>query len=572
MAEDLLKLLANPTNQAILTLLRVEPTYPRKIGDLLSLAETEVARRLRTMEAAGLVESGWKYIGKNVKLYSLRNDAFTLAVTPEGIRLAASDGEEMATVNPFPMQVPEPVHAIGRAEERRRILKGDVVLVTGIPGIGKTSLVADVVTQASPPGTLFWHTFRGVESMDWLANRLGVFLAQHGDRDLLDMVESDAPLPDRRAGLLAALKGAKQCIVLEDLHRVGDPTVQELLTDAANQGTAGKLVLTSREQIPHNPAAGHIEAIGLQGIGDGDVQALFAAHEVDLPEGLLPRVREELGGHPLAIELFIQTMREKEVEPEALLDRIPEEGLEEYLLQEIHDALDGEERRVLGHASLFRRPLRPDDLSVLSERPVTGPLLHLRRRHLVKAQGDQYTLHEVVRNFAYNLLQDKPRLHERLGRHLEQAEGLESRLEAMHHYLQAGRKGKVLKMVEQDLDLQDFDLVDAGFASLYLETLDAFGQGDVARPRQWALIEDERGDIWYHRGEAERALGHYDAAAAIFQGEGDDRRLADLAWKQALCHRDLGHAEEVARCIDDGLARAEPESQERERLESLKAR
>lgn len=575
MAEDILKLLANPANQAILTLLRVEPTYPRKIGDLLSLPETEVARRLRAMEGAGVVKSAWKHIGKNVKMYELAVDRFTVQVAPEGMRVEAADGAEGGprrashTVNPFPVLIPESDAFIGRTAELKVLTEASTVLVTGLAGIGKTSLVAHHVRDRFPAENVFWHTFRGVESLNWIANRLGLFMAQHGHRDLLEAVEEGTDAADKRARVLAALAAPDLCFVLEDLHRIEDQPVADLLTDSANQPEPGHLILTSREHIPHNPAQGHIRALPLGGITDDDVADFFAEHGQPLDKALLPRLREEVGGHPLALQLFLQAMRQRGVAPEGLLDRVPEEGLEEYLLQEIHDTLEEDERRVMGHASIFRAPFHADDLGALSDRPVTGPLLRLRKRHLIQGHGDRYTLHEVIRNFFYTLLQDKKRLHEKLARHLLQAGTLETRLEAMHHYLQAGRRDKVLRMVEEDLDLREFDLVGAGYQALYLETLGLFDRDEVTRPRHWALIQDEKGDIWHHRGEHARALEHYDEAAAIFGEIGEAARLADLAWKRALCRRDLGDTQAAKTLCEEGLGHAEEGSQERARIEAL---
>ncbi|MGQ0535159.1 MAG: hypothetical protein ACT4PT_03705, partial [Methanobacteriota archaeon] len=186
MSEEVLKVLANRTNQAILNLLAVEPTYPRKVGDLLSLSETEVARRLKHMESLGLVASSWQYIGKNVKLYRLVASSVSLRFTAGGLRMELSTGNAKATtevLTPFLMSVPVPTEFVGRSRELSTLADGGrVVIVEGLPGIGKTSLVAQFAHESAKTRSVFWHSFRGVESLTWLANRCAVFLAQHGDR------------------------------------------------------------------------------------------------------------------------------------------------------------------------------------------------------------------------------------------------------------------------------------------------------------------------------------------------------------------------------------------------------
>src|SRR5688500_19438987 len=95
--EELVKAISSRTNRAILSLLAVEPTYPRKIGNLIAISEGEAARRLKHMEGLGLVASAWSYVGKNIKLYRLASDRLTLRFRPEGLTLElghdAKDGK-----------------------------------------------------------------------------------------------------------------------------------------------------------------------------------------------------------------------------------------------------------------------------------------------------------------------------------------------------------------------------------------------------------------------------------------------------------------------------------------------
>ncbi len=573
MVEELLKVLANRTNQAILNLLTVEPTYPRKIGDLLSLAETEVARRLRQMEKLDLVSSQWSYIGKNVKLYELVSDRIQITIAAEGIRVdlheRGSDRVVHADVQRFVMHLPKPEEFVGRAAELEA-LKGDrpVAIVEGMPGIGKTSLLA-TFARSRGGDAVFWHSFRGVESLNWLANRLGLFLAQNGHTPLLEAVEVGADPADKRELLLDALDLEGVTVVLDDVHRIEDPVVRDFITDALHRVRRGRLVVGARERPAHNPSASHIRLVHLQGLDDEAVAEFLQRKELAVADRLLPRLRDEVGGHPLALNLFVEAVKAADQDAEALLDGVPERDLEEYLLSEIYGHLADDERRVLGLASLFRGGFTHDDLLAMSSRNPHGVLLRLRRRLLVQALDHEYALHEIIRNFFYNLLNDKAALHVKLADHYLAKGTLEGRLEAMHHLLAADNRARVLKLLEENLDLREFDLIDAGYQNLYLSTLELFDEAEVSGRRTWGLILDEKADIWFHRADYEQAMLFYESAQAVFAEVGDDGRMADVAWKRALCLGRLGRPDAALELCQVTLTEGTPDDTARRRLEDL---
>lgn len=573
-AEDTLKALANPANQAILSLLAVEATYPRRIADLLSMAESDVSRRLRNLQDVGLVTSSWEHVeGKNVKAYDLAAEEVHVRILGKGLVVetgTAGEGEPPTVVDRLRVRVPEPEGFVGRREELAALGGPEpVVLVEGLAGIGKTSLVSAYGQRVDGDAPVFYHGFTGTESLTWLAHRLGVFLARHGQRALLDAAEEGAPLADRRELLLQALEDGDAVVLLDEVERVRDDALKDVIVEAIERDEAGKLVVAGRQLPRIDPGVDHVRHLRLEGLSRADVDQLLGDQGVGVNEATLDGIQETLGGHPMALVLFAEAASDPGVEPATLLDRLPDQEMEEYLLEEVHDHLTDAERSLLCHASVFRGPFTTGDIEAVYPRDPRGLLVELRRRRLLRREGDDYRLHALLRSFFHRRLGDPAAVHGRAADRALERGGLEARLAAMHHLLEAGDRDRVLGLLEEDLDLAEVDLVREGYHNLYLDVLEELDTDTIEDPRRAGLVDDEVGDIRHHRGEHEAALARYREAADHFRKADAPGRLADLAWKRALVHRALDQGAKAAQRVREGLAEHEPDARTRERLEEV---
>lgn len=571
--EELLKVLASSNNRQLLSLLAVEATYPRKLGNLLGLSEAEIARRLRHMEGLGLVTSQWSYVGKNIKLYKLAADRVTLKFTPQGLTIDFGKEASVArsiTVVPLEFQVPRSDLFVGRGPELATLGGNDqVIVVEGMPGIGKTSLLARHAEslQGSP---YFWHGFRGLESLAWLLNRLGRFLAQFGDERLLHLIEKGADLADQREQALQSIDDVRFTVILDDIHRVEDPALRSFIGDLLDRVDRARVIVAGREAPRFNATRPKRRTLRLGGLTVRDVDEFLSHRNVVISKPLLPKVQEEVGGHPLALALLLEAATELKVPVEKLLDRIPERQIEDYLLREVLGALSDDERTALSHASLFRATFNSADLSAISRKEYEHTLQKLRRKLLVQTVGAAYLLPEVIRNFFYAQLHDKEALHAKAAAHYLSRETIEGRLEALYHLKVAKQRDRILGLLEENLDLHEFDFIDAGYQHLYAEVLGSFRREDVKDARRWALIQDEQGDIRFHQGDRAAALAFYDAAAQLLDRKKDAERVADLAWKRSQCHEKLSNAKLAIQTCEEGLALAPLDGVARPRLEELR--
>lgn len=579
---ELLKALAHPDNQGILIVLAAEPSYARRVAALLGMTETQVTRRLRHMESLGLVEGEWQHIGRNVKMYRPTAPRIQVRLDAEGLHVEVGEGDGNGRsgvsgavrsarsadhlVDPFESRVPEPPQMVGRDGLVTLLASATgVVGLEGIAGIGKSSIMATAADQAE--GAVFWHAFRGVESMTWLVNRLAVFLASHGQNDLVHAIHDDADLAERREVLLSTFDQRGLHYYFDDVHAATDEPIRDLLRDMAAETRRARLRLAGRETLPIHTGQPHIETRVVEGLADADARGLLEIDGVTCEDGasLTP-----MGGHPLALHLLADVAKERGVPVDSLVAGVPPGALVDFLLREVDAGLNEAQRRVMAHASVFRLGFSLDDLQGLT-RARQATLLQLQAKHLVEADGARYVMHDLVRVFFEGLLDDAASLHDRLSEHFAESGTVEGRIEAMHHLLCADRQDAVLEMLEHNFDLHDFDLVDSGYTGLYAQILARFHEADVDE-RTWALIQDEMGDIRFQDGDHEAALAHYAVADGYFRAHADDTtRDEDIAWKRAMAMQRLGREEEAKQVVDEALPDAPP-GLEKARLERLRQR
>jgi len=564
---DILKLLQNRTNQAILCLLAAEPSYVRRTAALLGLSESEVTRRLRAMERTGLVASEWSHIGRNVKMYRPATETVHVSFAPDGVRIGLGGGREPArvVVDPHPVVVPPAGHVAGREAERAVLAEAPVAVVHGLPGIGKTALVAAHAAAQSAP--VFWHAFRGVESLGWLVNRLGVFYARLGDSSVLAAAEGGLAPADQRALLLQAVVRAEALLVFDDVHSIDEPRLREWIDDAIRCEAAARIVVVGRRPWPVPPGHGRIRVLALAGLARPAIVEMLGQHGVEAGDHVLRMAEDALGGHPLALRLAVEAAQRTGRPLEAVLEGLPAEGLDAYLMEEVDAHLSPGERLCLAGASLFEAGFTMADLRAVQPKARRGDVLRLQRHGFLEPRGAAHALHEIVRTHFRARLDDSRVFHARAARHFVGLGTLEGHLAALHHHLEAGERDEAMRLLERNLDLHEFRLIDAGYARIYARLLRVLDDADLP-PRLRAIIEDEKGDLCFAEGDAAGACRHYEAAYAYFEAHPEGWEDEDLAWKRAMALDALGRRGEALEVVRNALPGAPP-GRARVRLEAL---
>jgi len=303
----------------------------------------------------------------------------------------------------FTEEAPKVERFYGRVELLRQVSdalgRARLVVVTGMAGIGKTTLGAKVCESVRGKQSLFWRQIRPWDTAMDVAYRLGAFLKAMGRTELhaalvgkgmKEMARLEEPLA-------ADLAGASALLVFDDAQNASHETMMLLSlllrTLRRQQGTSA-LVLSrtvpafySRREVA---VEGLILEFALPALDPASSESILAASDIaaDVREPLI----KASGGNPLFLKLLALGGTHE----------APRRGwgtVEAYIAEEIEPALESVERGCLQLASFY--DVSVPSRGLLHEREATAKtLVDLHKKGLLTAtESDRYILHDSLRDY-----------------------------------------------------------------------------------------------------------------------------------------------------------------------------
>jgi ATP/maltotriose-dependent transcriptional regulator MalT len=286
---------------------------PRELARELGRDETDVSRRLRRLERAGLVVGEWRRVaGRNVRVYRLAGGRLCLRVTSSGVTLDTSAGvepEALAKKVTTTLSPPKPPPAFtGRARELRMLsgINSGLGVVVGLPGIGKTSLLAKFASEEDRPTA--WYTFTGLEDLRILAWKLSLYLSLLGDKRLFEVVESggfDVGLLSKT--LAESMDKYGMILVLDDYHRVTDKMISLLVSETAQKLKSAVIVIASRRRptglLASVPGS---TMLSLSGLSTAEAREALSKMGVEVDPKSFSALYTITRGHPLLLRMFAE--------------------------------------------------------------------------------------------------------------------------------------------------------------------------------------------------------------------------------------------------------------------------
>ena len=456
--------------------------------------------------------------------------------------------------------IPAPKFFVGRSREletlKRSLLDHRMLVILGIPGIGKTALAARLVSETRGSRPVFWYRFHEWDTLRNLLGPLSEFLAQQSRRKLKTYLASKPDLDLNEVCILMqeSTRGLQAILVLDDLHKASDDFLPclSLLLEVLERNDGIRVVITARSlkrfyDRRDVDVKGLVAELDLGGLDEEGSRALLRARKID--DSHHHRAYELTGGHPLALELFVPGPVEAERRG----------NISRYIEEEITARLTGPERKLLLMASVFRYPVPADALFYDPELNYDILQALVARSLLRETAASGYDIHDFVREHFYFRMTpfERADLHRQAARFYSKSAESRGILELVHHSLKAGdHKTAAAAMVARGEELladgcagelrTALEALDRGFLTgpeaaetvfLLGRTSDIIGDWDGALEHYTqalsALPMDRKAEVHYHIGWILQKRNLWEGAAQSFQSgldiatqNGDERGIA----------------------------------------------
>lgn len=381
-------------------------------------------------------------------------------------------------IPPLPsVEIPRPdsLKTLQQRMEAERYL-----VLTGLPGVGKTALASSLAQAWTKRGSIFWLSFvpDGSLSAETIAHQLALFALDQGDETVSPLLrqENDSPaiaLEQQAKLLIKALSNPDSLLCFDEAHYLN--RAPEALNWLARliSSTRPHYLLISRENLVL-PGFGHMLLPGLNAEELGNLVERFGMR---INAAQLESLRLQTEGNPMLLRLAIGYLRDQRGEADAFINHLESQPqVSIFLLESILHELSSNGWELLRLLSTLRRPLDLLDAKVieltqssLNAFSMREALNELERRHLVN-DPSYANLHPVVRDYAASELNADPgkakQIHS-LAASLYDLPGGDI-VETAFHYLKAGD----LESVTEILANQSEDIISRGLSDAALQVVD----------------------------------------------------------------------------------------------------
>lgn len=401
---------------------------------------------------------------------------------------------------------------VDKLQELRKAIDSSVItVINGLGGVGKTELVATYINDdVSEKEKILWLSCTSESRFDTFVQSVGYGYLLEGDKKT-DKAKFSA--------FKDVLEREKKIVFWDNFQDVTDRSFTEFVRFAYNLLKDSRIVIICKSSPELSSITfKEIKLEGLEDNGYAYAEKLNNEKEISrkLSEDKLKTLCSYLKGHPLAIKMAMKLL-DYGVTVEDIIGHIEDLNgisevteLNERLFKQMyeHSETTENERKLLREFSVFKGKVDKEAIAAIYNGNPIGTLTNLVKKMLLNSTDGMYEMHPLIREFSYQLLEDKKAIHKRASDYFinQRQQKLSPALEEVicYHLMVCEDWNAIAKNVKE----RGRDFIQHGLLGLLLEMLVLI--------ENHGMFDDEfnifYGDIYQIKGDWNRSLQYFNKA------------------------------------------------------------
>ncbi len=378
-----------------------------------------------------------------------------------------------------------------RREELKRLkklLENDippVIILFGIPGIGKSYLGSKFMSELKGRKDIFWYTFNRWDTLSDLKESLN----EYSKKGNLSPIKKDSNLTKFVSRFINNISELDPIFFFDNYENVNSEQKDFLkaLLDYKRKGEDFDVIVLSRVKPDFYDVRDVMKDVvheeKLSGFKKDQLKEFIDKENIE-------DIYKTTKGHPLHLKLYKKHggVNQK---------------MEDFLDDEIYIKLDPGSKKLLKKLSVLWGPLKKD---IILDEKEDETLIELKEKNFIQeTQDGSIALHNVLKDYFYQKMtkNEKKKYHSMVGETLDKSHIEERNLEALFHYEKAGEGKKAVNKLGNLLyQLSSME------EKTIIEFISDFPLEELSREEESQFYET-LGDIFLEKEKAERAVENY---------------------------------------------------------------